>query len=43
VHKAEFEPMTRLRKEVLGDRVERVVVISRLADSPRIQATSECG
>eukprot|EP00959_Pyramimonas_sp_CCMP1952_P353075 7396903-Pyramimonas_sp.AAC.1 len=32
--KAEFEPPTRLMKEALGDKVEKVVASSRMADSP---------
>jgi HSP90 family molecular chaperone len=35
--KAELEPLTKLMKEVLGD---KVVVCSRLADSPWVLATS---
>merc|ERR1712007_217683 len=41
--KAEFEPLTKLMKEVLGDKVEKVVVSSRLADSPCVLTTSEYG
>merc|ERR1711970_726136 len=41
--KAEFEPLTKLMKEVLGDKVEKVVVSNRLADSPCVLTTSEYG
>merc|ERR1711907_717429 len=41
--KAEFEPLTKLMKEVLGDKVEKVVVTSRMADSPCVLTTSEYG
>merc|ERR1712125_227235 len=41
--KAEFEPLTKLMKEVLGDKVEKVLVSSRLADSPCVLTTSEYG
>merc|ERR1712070_367429 len=41
--KAEFEPLTKLMKEVLGDKTEKVVVSSRLADSPCVLTTSEYG
>merc|ERR1712193_14522 len=41
--KAEFEPLTKLMKEVLGDKTEKVVVSSRLADSPCVLTTSEHG
>merc|ERR1712003_171919 len=41
--KAEFEPLTKLMKEVLGDKVEKVVISSRLADSPCVLTTSEYG
>merc|ERR1711907_113413 len=41
--KAEFEPLTKLMKEVLGDKVEKVLVGSRMADSPRVLTTSEYG
>merc|ERR1719360_165310 len=41
--KAEFEPLTKLMKEVLGDKVEKVQVSSRMADSPCVLTTSEYG
>ncbi|CAE8712188.1 unnamed protein product, partial [Polarella glacialis] len=41
--KAEFEPLTKLMKEVLGDKVEKVVVSGRMADSPCVLTTSEYG
>merc|ERR1712185_409301 len=41
--KAEFEPLSKLMKEVLGDKVEKVVVSSRMADSPCVLTTSEYG
>merc|ERR1711868_344833 len=41
--KAEFEPLTKLMKEVLGDKVEKVVTSSRMADSPCVLTTSEYG
>merc|ERR1712165_411517 len=41
--KAEFEPLTKLMKEVLGDKSEKVVVSSRMADSPCVLTTSEYG
>merc|ERR1711881_649003 len=41
--KAEFEPLTKLMKEVLGDKVEKVTVSSRMADSPCVLTTSEYG
>ena len=43
VFKAEFEPLTMLMKEVLGDKVEKVVVSSRVAGSPCVLTTSEDG
>merc|ERR1712036_123496 len=41
--KAEFEPLTKLMKEVLGDKVEKVLVSSRMADSPCVLVTGEYG
>merc|ERR1712088_1056633 len=38
--KAEFEPLTKLMKEVLGDKVEKVLISSRMADSPCVRTTS---
>merc|ERR1712098_635499 len=41
--KAEFEPLSKLMKEVLGDKVEKVMVSSRIVDSPCVLTTSEYG
>merc|ERR1711900_88863 len=41
--KAEYEPLCKLIKEVLGDKVEKVAVSTRIADSPCILVTSEYG
>merc|ERR1711868_193307 len=41
--KAEFEPLCKLMKEVLGDKVEKVITSSRMADSPCVLTTSEYG
>merc|ERR1711918_125173 len=41
--KAEFEPLTKLMKEVLGDKVEKVIVSARMADFPCVLTTSEYG
>merc|ERR1711964_75364 len=41
--KAEFEPLCKLIKEVLGDKVEKVQVSTRIADSPCVLVTSEHG
>merc|ERR1711903_283023 len=41
--KAEFEPLTKLMKEVLGDKVEKVLVSDRIVDSPCVLTTSEYG
>merc|ERR1712037_619676 len=41
--KAEFEPLTKLMKEVLGDKTEKVIVSGRMADSPCVLTISEYG
>merc|ERR1712188_248972 len=41
--KAEFEPLSKLMKEVLGDKTEKVIVSTRMADSPCVLTTSEYG
>merc|ERR1712193_456868 len=41
--KAEFEPLTKLMKEVLGDKTEKVIISDRMADSPCVLTTSEYG
>merc|ERR1712054_521089 len=41
--KAEFEPLCKLMKEVLGDKVEKVCVGTRITDSPCVLVTSEHG
>merc|ERR1712171_6136 len=41
--KAKFENLCRTMKDVLGDRVEKVVVSDRLVDSPCILVTGEYG
>merc|ERR1719293_403919 len=41
--KAEFEPLCKLVKEVLGDKVEKVQVGTRIVDSPCVLVTSEYG
>merc|ERR1711865_386715 len=41
--KAEFEPLCKLMKEVLGDKTEKVMVSSRVVDSPCVLTTSEYG
>ena len=40
---AEFQPLTKLMKDVLGDKTEKVIVSTRLADSPCVLMTSEYG
>eukprot|EP00397_Hematodinium_sp_SG-2012_P018173 GEMP01018605.1.p1 GENE.GEMP01018605.1~~GEMP01018605.1.p1 ORF type:complete len:717 (+),score=232.69 GEMP01018605.1:61-2211(+) len=41
--KAEFETLCSLMKEVLGDKVEKVMIGSRVVDSPCVLVTSEHG
>merc|ERR1719352_2203047 len=41
--KAKFEPLCKLMKEVLGDKVEKVMVSNRVVDSPCVLVTSEYG
>jgi molecular chaperone HtpG len=41
--KASFEPLCKLIKEVLGDKVEKVQVGTRIADSPCVLVTGEYG
>merc|ERR1712232_1531998 len=41
--KARFEPLCKLMKDVLGDKVEKVVVSHRIDDSPCVLTTSEYG
>lgn len=42
-HKAEYEALCKLIKEVLGDKVEKVIVSDRIVDSPCVLVTSEYG
>ncbi|KAG7357070.1 heat shock protein Hsp90 [Nitzschia inconspicua] len=41
--KSKTEPLCKLMKEVLGDKVEKVVVSNRLSDSPCVLVTGEYG
>jgi molecular chaperone HtpG len=41
--KARFEPLCKLMKEVLGDKVEKVQVSNRIDESPCVLVTSEYG
>merc|ERR1719262_654335 len=42
-NKATFESLCKLIKEVLGDKVEKVIVSNRVSDSPCVLVTSEYG
>ena len=41
--KAQFEPLCKLVKDVLGDKVEKVQISTRIADSPCVLVTGEHG
>ena len=41
--KARFEPLCKLMKDVLGDKVEKVCVSHRIDESPCVLVTSEHG
>jgi len=41
--KAKFEPLCKLMKDVLGDKVEKVVVSNRIDESPCVLVTGEYG
>ena len=41
--KAEFESLMKLTKEVLGDKVEKIIMSDRIVDSPCDLTTSEYG
>lgn len=41
--KSMFEPLCKLMKDILGDKVEKVIVSDRLVDSPCILVTGEYG
>merc|ERR1711916_251264 len=41
--KAQFEPLCRLMKDILGDKVEKVIVSDRVVDSPCVLVTGEYG
>jgi molecular chaperone HtpG len=41
--KAKFDPLCSVIKEILGDKVEKVVISTRLVDSPCVLVTSEYG
>ena len=41
--KAKFEPLCKLIKDILGDKVEKVILGTRIEDSPCVLVTSEYG
>ena len=41
--KAKFEPLCKLMKDVLGDKVEKVIVSHRIDESPCVLVTGEYG
>ena len=41
--KAQFEELTKVMKDILGDKVEKVVVSDRIVDSPCVLVTGEYG
>ncbi|KAK9863027.1 hypothetical protein WJX84_009593 [Apatococcus fuscideae] len=41
--KAAFEPLCRLMKDILGEKVEKVIVSDRIVDSPCVLVTGEYG
>lgn len=41
--KAQFEPLCKLMKDILGDKVEKVTVSERIVDSPCVLVTGEYG
>jgi molecular chaperone HtpG len=41
--KAKFEPLCKLMKDILGDKIEKVVLGNRIEDSPCVLVTSEYG
>ena len=41
--KSKFEPLTRIMKDIIGDKVEKVVVSERIVDSPCVLVTGEYG